>query len=108
MTAWLYLFVAIVFGVAGTTAMKLSVGFTKTLPSILIFVCYAIAFIFLTLTLKKLPVSTAYAIWAGLGTLLISIIGAYCFHEGMSLLKMGSILLIILGVIGLNLMGTHA
>lgn len=107
MIYWFYLFVAIVFEVIGTTSMKLSHGFTRLIPSISIFVCYGIAFTFLTLTLKKLEVSVAYAIWAGLGTLLISVIGIYVFSEGVNIYKIISIIMIIIGVMGLQLSGAH-
>lgn len=103
MLATLYLIIAIILEVAGTTSMKLSHGFTKPLPSILIFVFYLFSFIALTLSLKKLEISVAYAIWAGLGTLLIAIIGVVFFHETMTAIKMGSLSLIIIGVMGLKL-----
>jgi small multidrug resistance pump len=105
---WVYLIISIVFEVAGTTSMKMSEGFTKVWPSVFIFVFYAIAFIFLTISLKKLPVSLAYAMWAGIGTLLISLVGAFYFNEGLGVLKVISIALIILGVVGLNLISPHA
>jgi small multidrug resistance pump len=107
MQSWLYLVGAITLEVAGTTSMKLSEGFSKLTPSILIFVFYAISFCLLTLALKTIDVSLAYAIWSGLGTALIAIIGFSYFHETMTLLKVASILLIIIGVIGLNLTGAR-
>jgi small multidrug resistance pump len=104
----IYLILAIVFEVSGTTSMKFSQGFTKLIPSVLIFVCYAISFFFLTLTLKKLELSITYAVWAGLGTALIAGIGIIWFKEPVTLTKLVSITLIILGVIGLNLSaGAH-
>ena len=76
-----YLILAILFEVAGTTSMKLSDGFNKIGPSIFIFVFYILSFTFLTLTLKRLEVSIAYAVWSGLGTLLIAIVGVFFFQE---------------------------
>ncbi len=102
MYAGLYLLLAILLEVAGTTSMKLSEGFTKLGPSILIFAFYTLSFTFLTLSLKRLEVSLAYAIWSGLGTLLIVFVGVFFFHESMTLIKAFSLLLIILGVIGLK------
>lgn len=102
MQTMLYLMLAIVFEVAGITSMKLSDGFTKTLPSILLFVFYSLSFVFLTLTLKRLEVSLAYAIWSGLGTFLIALVGVFYFHEPMNAIKACSLLLIIVGVIGLK------
>lgn len=98
-----YLLCAIFMEVAGTTFMKLSNGFTQLGPSILIFVCYILSFIFLTLSLKRLEVSFAYAVWAGLGTFLIAIIGIFYFHEPMTVLKALSLSFIIIGVAGLKI-----
>jgi len=83
--------------------MKFSQGFSKLLPSILIFVFYALSFFFLTLALKGLDVSISYAIWAGLGTALITVIGIFWFKEPVNALKMVSLIIVVAGVIGLNL-----
>ena len=103
MTPVLYLVLAILLEVAGTTSMKLAEGFTKPFPSVMIFIFYLFSFICLTLSLKRLEISVAYAIWAGLGTSLIAIIGIFYFHEPLTAIKIGSLSLIIMGVIGLNL-----
>ncbi len=103
MTAGFFLLLAILLEVAGTTSMKLSDGFTHIGPSILIFVFYALSFVFLALTLKRLEVSLAYAVWSGLGTLLIAIMGVIFFHEPMTIIKACSLGLIIMGVVGLKL-----
>ncbi|NOR72443.1 MAG: QacE family quaternary ammonium compound efflux SMR transporter [Mariprofundaceae bacterium] len=105
---WIYLSFAIVFEVAGTTAMKLSDGFSKWLPSTLMALFYIISFALLALALKKLEVGMSYAIWAGVGTALIALIGVLWFKEPMNALKAVSILLIIAGVVGLNLSGAKA
>lgn len=102
---WIYLILAIVLEVAGTTNMKLSQGFANIVPSILIFVFYGLSFIFLTMALKKIDVSVAYAIWAGLGTALIAAIGFIYFKEVVTGIKLISIALIVIGVVGLNLSG---
>ena len=104
---WLYLLLAIVLEVTGTTCMKLSAGFTKTLPSVLMFVFYILSFSALTLALKKVDVSVAYAIWSGMGTALIATIGILWFNEPLTMIKLISLALIIIGVIGLNLDSTH-
>ncbi|MEJ6483470.1 multidrug efflux SMR transporter [Nostoc punctiforme UO1] len=101
-TSWIYLIAAILFEVSGTTCMKLSEGFTKLVPSVLIFVFYGLCFSFLTLALKRLEVSVAYSVWAGLGTVLIAIIGIIWFRESATFIKVLSIALIIMGVIGIN------
>ncbi len=85
--------------------MKLSEGFARLVPSILIFVFYALSFLALTMTLKKIDVSVAYAIWAGVGTALIALIGVVHFKEPLTSIKMVSIGMIIIGVVGLNLNG---
>ena len=82
--------------------MKLSQGFTRIGPSVLIVVFYGLCFTFLTLALKKLEVSVAYSVWAGLGTVLIAIIGIIWFRESATFIKLLSIALIIMGVIGIN------
>jgi small multidrug resistance pump len=101
----LYLLLAILFEVSGTTCMKLSQGFTRLWPSIGLGVFYAASLTFLTLALKRIDVSVAYAVWSGLGTALIAIIGVAAFREPLTAVKVGSIVLIILGVVGLNLGG---
>lgn len=103
MNSYYLLLLAIVFEVSWTTCMKLSLGFSRLLPSILIFVFYGISFFFFTLALKGIDVSIAYAIWAGLGTALITVVGIFWFREPVNFLKMISLFVVVVGVIGLNL-----
>ena len=105
--SWVYLILAIIMEVIGTKNMKLSAGFTKTLPSILMFVFYVFSFAFLTLALKKIDLSLTYAIWSGVGTALIATIGFLYFKEPVTAIKIGSIALIVIGVIGLMLVERH-
>jgi small multidrug resistance pump len=100
--SWIYLIAAILFEVSGTTCMKLSQGFTRLVPSVLIFVFYGLCFSCLTLALKRTEVSVAYSVWAGLGTVLIAIIGIIWFRESATFIKLLSIALIVAGVIGIN------
>ena len=100
---WFYLALAIVFEVAGTTSMKLSNGFSKMVPSILMAVFYILSLTALTFALKKIDMSIAYAVWAGVGTALITIIGLFLFGEKATVIKLVSILFIIAGVVGLHL-----
>lgn len=102
-SGWLPLMLAILLEVAGTTCMKLSMGFSRLIPSILIFVFYGLSFTALTYSLKKIDLSIAYALWSGIGTGLIVIIGFVYFKEQITPLKLASIALIMLGVIGINL-----
>ncbi len=104
---WIYLLLAIVAEVCGTTSMKLSEGFTRPLPSVLLFVFYALSFTLVTMALKVLPVGMTYAVWSAIGTALITLIGVLWFDEGMSILKAVSLLLIILGVAGLQYSQEH-
>lgn len=101
--SWIYLAFAIITEVAGTVCLRLSEGFSKLWPSILIFVFYAISFSFTTLAVKKIDLSIVYAIWSGLGTALVVIVAILYFKEQVTPLKLLSLSLIVLGVIGLNL-----
>ncbi|KAA5603264.1 multidrug efflux SMR transporter [Roseospira marina] len=103
---WLTLTGAIVLEVIGTTSMKLSEGFTRLWPSLGVFACYSASLALLTLALKKWDVSVAYAIWSGLGTALIVIVGMTWFGEALTWMRAVSILLILIGVVGLNLSGS--
>jgi len=105
--SWVYLILAIIMEVIGTTNMKLSEGFTKILPSILMFVFYGFSFAFITLALKKIDLSIAYALWSGVGTALIAAIGVLYFKEPATAVKIGSIALIVIGVVGLMLVERH-
>ncbi|WP_025693081.1 DMT family transporter [Paenibacillus zanthoxyli] len=105
---WFLLIVAIAAEVAGTTFMKLSAGFTKLVPSILLVVCYLVSLSMLNLALKGISVSVAYAIWSGVGTAFVAGIGWALFGEQITAFKAGCIVLIIAGVVGLNLReGSH-
>ena len=101
--SWIMLIAAICMEVCGTTCMKLSEGFTRLIPSILIFVFYAIAFILMTFAVKKLDLSLTYAIWSGVGTFLVALIGIFWFKEPLTVLKAASMALVIAGIVGLNL-----
>lgn len=100
--AWTYLLFAIFTEVAGITAMKFSHGFTHLQPSILIFLFYTASLGFLTLSLKRLEIGFAYAVWSALGTLLVFVIGVYYFQESLTLYKTLSLGFIIVGVMGLK------
>jgi small multidrug resistance pump len=101
--SWLYLLLAIGLEVSGTTCMKLSHGFTRTTPSLLMFVFYGLSIMLLGLAVKQLPISVAYAVWSGVGTGLIAVIGIAWFGEPLTALKAVALGLIVLGVVGVNL-----
>jgi len=100
---WFWLFAAILCEVVGTTSLKLSEGFSKLIPSITTGLFYSLSFYSLSLALKNMDIGIAYSIWSGLGTAIVAIIGVYLFGESLSALKILSIMLIIIGVVGLNL-----
>ena len=97
--------IAILFEVAGITSMKLSRGFAELLPSVGVFVFYICSAAAVILALKRLELSVAYAIWSGVGTALTALIGIAYFREPLTLIKLGSIALVVVGVAGLSLAG---
>ena len=101
----LYLLLAIIAEVTGTTCVKLSEGFTRLIPSVLIFVFYGLSLGFLGLALKRMDLGLAYAVWAGLGIAFIASVGILYFREPVTATKMVSLALIVAGVVGLNLAG---
>lgn len=103
--SWVYLLLAILLEGAGTVSMKLSQGFTKWLPSIMVFILYGLSLATLTLALKKIDLSIAYAVWAGIGTALIAGVGILWFREPVTAFEAVSLGLIIVGVVELNLSG---
>lgn len=100
---WLILAVTIVLEVIGSTMMKLSNGFTLFWPSVAVFVCYSLSLAGLTIVLKYIDLSVAYAIWCGVGIALVACIGFFYFKEPLTAQRIGSLLLIIIGVVGLQL-----
>ena len=101
--AWAYLTLAIVFEIAGTTALKMSEGFARLVPSLLILPAYAASFALLALAVRDIPISVAYAIWSAVGTAAIATIGIALFREPFTLAKVAFIGVIIIGVVGLQL-----
>ncbi|MBA3826584.1 MAG: multidrug efflux SMR transporter [Ktedonobacterales bacterium] len=102
---YLLLIGAILAEVAGTTSLKLSEGFSRPVPSVLMFVFYGLSFTIFSFALKRIDVSVGYAIWSAVGTAAITAIGVFYFREPWTALKFVSMALIIGGVIGLNIGG---
>ncbi len=100
---WILLIVAIVLEVAGTTNMKLSQGFSKLVPSVLVLFFYALSIIALTFAVNRLDVSVAYAVWSGMGTALVAVIGLWFFQESLTSIKVVALGLIVAGVVMLHL-----
>jgi small multidrug resistance pump len=101
--SWLLLVASIVLEVLGTMSMKLSEGFTKPLYSALVVVFYALSIAGLTLVLKRIDVSVAYAVWSGLGTAFIAMVGVSVFGEALTVVKVVALVLIVVGVVMLNM-----
>jgi small multidrug resistance pump len=100
--AWALLGLAILMEVAGTTSMRLAEGFSRLTPSVLIFVFYGISFGLNTMIIRPLGLSVVYGVWSGVGTVLTALIGIYYFKEPATAVKMVSIGLIVIGVMGLH------
>ncbi len=99
---FVYLILAIVAEVIATSALKASVGFTRPLPSLLVVGGYGVAFYLLSLVLRTLPVGITYAIWAGLGIVLVTLVGIVVFGEKPDLPAVFGISLIVVGVVTLQ------
>lgn len=99
---YLFLGLAILFEVLGSSMIKISDGFTKTIPVIVMLVAYTVCFYFLSLTLKTIPLGTAYAIWGGLGIVLTAFISVIYFKQTLDTPALIGILLIVSGVFVLN------
>ena len=100
--AWWLLSVAIFFEICGTVCMRLSDGFTRLAPSVLIFVFYAFSFALNTLVVRVLGLSVVYAVWSGVGTTITAAIGVWYFKEPATALKLASIGLVVIGVLGVH------
>ena len=101
--SWLVLLGAIVFEVAGTLTLKFTEGMTRLKPTVLMFAFYLASLWGLSVAVSRIPVGVAYAVWSGLGTLLVAVIGIVWFKEQVTLLRSVSTALIIAGVAGLYL-----
>jgi small multidrug resistance pump len=99
---WLYLAIAIVCEVLATSALKASEGFTRLVPSIMVALGYSVSFYCLSLTLRSIPVGIAYAVWAGTGLVLITLVGWLVFNQVLDVAAFVGIGLIAAGVIVLN------
>lgn len=105
--AILLLLAAIGIEVVSTVLLPRTNGFTDPLWSVVVVAGYAISIWLLALVVRTLPVSTAYAVWSGLGTALVAVVGYLWLDEQMTLLKAASLALIVVGVVGLNLTTSH-
>ena len=103
MKYWIFLGIAIVSEVMATSALKASDGFSKLIPSVIVVIGYSVAFYFLSLTLKAIPVGVAYAIWSGLGVVLVTVASWFLYSQKLDLGAIVGMALIVTGVIVMNL-----
>ncbi len=106
MKAWFILFIAGIFETAWAIGMKYSNGFTKLWPSVFTVICILISMGLLSLSLKWLPVGTAYAVWTGIGAIGTAILGIILFGESKEFIRLFFIFLIVVGLIGLKVYST--
>jgi small multidrug resistance pump len=100
---WLFLSIAICSEVAATSSLRLTEGFSRILPSVIVIAGYGCSFYFLSLTLKNIPVGISYAIWSGVGIVLVSVIAYLMFGQRLDVPALIGIGLIIAGVIVIQL-----
>ena len=105
--SWAILFFAILFEVAGTLTLKFTEGMTRLWPTVLMFALYLLSLFGLSTAVTRIPVGTAYAVWSGLGTLIVAVIGVVWFREQVTLLRVVSTILVVVGVGGLYLTSTE-
>ena len=105
----LWLLLAIIAEVIGTTALKVSDGFRHVIPVLIVVAGYGVSFYAMSISLRSIPLGIVYAVWSGLGTVAIVLIGVVAFRESLDALKIGGIALIMVGVVLLNVVaGSHA
>lgn len=102
MNKWLILGAAIVAETIATSAMKASDGFTKIIPSVIVVLGYGVAFYFLSMTLRTIPVGIAYAIWSGVGIVLITLVGWLLYGQKLDAPALIGMTLIVIGVVVMN------
>ncbi len=105
--SWVILFFAIVFEVAGTLTLKFTEGMTRLWPTVMMFAFYLVSLFGLSMAVSRIPVGTAYAVWSGVGTLMVAVMGVLWFKEQVTVLRCVSTVLIVIGVAGLYLTGSH-
>jgi quaternary ammonium compound-resistance protein SugE len=103
--AWLALFLAGLLEVGWAIGLKYTHGFSRFWPSLTTVMCIVLSLALLAQALKTLPIGTAYAVWTGIGTVGTALLGIVLFSESSELLRLGCILLIVLGIVGLRLLG---
>lgn len=105
---YLYLGLAIIFEVIGTLSLKASEGFSKPIPTIAVVIGYGLAFYFMSIVMKTIPMGLVYAMWSGLGIVLISVFGYFIFKQKLDLPAILGLGLIISGVLVINIFSKSA
>jgi small multidrug resistance pump len=105
---WFYLSIAILAEVIATSSLKAAEGFTRLIPSLIVVFGYGTAFYFLSLTLRTMQVGTAYAIWSGVGTVLISLVAWLLYNQKLDAPSILGMVLIISGVIIIKFLSPHS
>ena len=100
--AWIYLVAAGIMEIAWAVALKQSQNFSQLIPSIIFLVTAALSVILLSFALKSLPIGTAYAVWTGIGACGVAVIGIVFFGDSTSLIRIGFLLMVATGIIGLK------
>jgi len=106
--AWVFVALGGLFETAFAVSLKYSAGFSRLWPTLSFAVCAVISFMLLTLGLRELPVGTAYAVWTGIGAVGTAVVGMVWLKDPTTVVRIGSIVLIVAGIVGLRLAGTHA
>ncbi|MEA0553352.1 multidrug efflux SMR transporter [Lysinibacillus irui] len=100
---WLFIVMAGIFEVGGIISLKLTEGFTKLKPTILLIMCMGLSFFFLSLSLKEIPISIGYGLWTGIGAAGSVLLGMLIFNEPKSIKKLMLVGGIIISIVGLKL-----
>ena len=103
MNYWIVLFVAILGEVIGTTALKVSDGFSQFVPSLVVVLGYGVSFYCLALALRSIPLAIAYAVWSGVGVVAVSLVGWRLFEQKLNLWSIVGMALVVIGIVILNL-----
>ncbi|WP_424982690.1 DMT family transporter [Maritalea sp. S77] len=105
---YIYLAIAIIGEVIATSALKAANGFSETVPSILVVIGYGVAFYYLSLSLKTIPLGISYAIWSGVGVVAVSIIGWVYYKQALDIAALIGMAMILGGVLVIHLFSNSA
>src|SRR4051812_28767872 len=105
--AWAFLILGGLFETAFAVSLKYSEGFTRLWPTVSFLICAVVSFVLLTVALRDMPVSTAYAVWTGIGAVGAAVFGMIWLGDPAAFVRIASILLIVSGIVGLDLTGSN-